>query len=110
MFPFTLQILKQISLSCKFLKTVKRNNLILNRRFKIAVNTTIVERQVDSICMFRKDILPAWEDPQNVGGSDMKIEFRINKDQDKELDNLFVNLISELIAEDFEYSKHVNYF
>ena len=64
-------------------------------------------RQIKSLCLFRKGIVPAWEDKANQNGS----EFRVTLDGENalKLDDYWKNLVFKLVGEEFINSEVVNF-
>ena len=64
-------------------------------------------KQIQSICLFRKGIRPAWEDPVNAKGSDFRVTFIDRKPH--EVDQYWENLVFKMIGEDFINSEAVSH-
>jgi len=67
---------------------------------------------IETINLFREGILPAWEDPKNQYGYDLKTDIDVSVDQreltEKKYKDLWRNLVLGLIGEEFEYSQWIN--
>lgn len=66
---------------------------------------------IDGVGLFREGIKPAWEDPQNAKGYELRCEVDVNTDKqgnaEKAYKQLWQNLVFGLIGEDFDYSEHI---
>lgn len=69
---------------------------------------------IDVINLFREGIQPAWEDPQNKKGYDMRVELDVTADTkdkktaaEKIYKDLWQNFVFGLIGEESDYSQHI---
>ena len=58
----------------------------------------------DSLSLFRKNIVPKWEDPQHARGSSLEVELLASQDQ---MDRIWQQLFMRLVGEDFPNSNLV---
>jgi len=57
-----------------------------------------------AISFFRKNVFPAWEDKYNIDG----FEWSIKRFNDKNIDNMWINLLVSIIGGEFEHSEILN--
>jgi hypothetical protein len=67
-------------------------------------------REVSSISLFRKGILPKWEDPKNINGGEFALRkfFKKNMSYMECLDDIWVTLSMFCISEESKYYSYIN--
>jgi hypothetical protein len=65
-------------------------------RFKVSENSF---KKIDTICLFRDEIHPSWEDDNNKDGG--QYYFMVFDCEPSLIDKLWINLISGLVGESF---------
>lgn len=64
-------------------------------------------RQIDTLCLFRENIKPSWEDPRNENGGTHFYTF--TGVLPSRLDSLWLEICASLVTEEgISKSKHVN--
>ncbi|CAD8177552.1 unnamed protein product [Paramecium pentaurelia] len=75
------------------------------KQFKNFQNNAI-ETQIDAIQFFKNGINPCWEDPENEKGGDIQFEIPITSIDI--YNELYTNIIYEIIGQNKEELRHVN--
>ena len=67
------------------------------------------KREISALSMFRSNILPKWEDPQNIVGGELSLKKFFSKDMSiiKYLDHLWLNTAMLCIGEQFTNSEKI---
>lgn len=84
----------------KFFFNGKSKPVVVNFKDNVMQNN----REVASISLFKKDILPKWEDPRNTNGGETAIrKFRCVE----ELDDIWEKLCVNVIADQFQHAHNI---
>lgn len=65
-------------------------------------------RSTEAICVFKKGIIPAWEDAKNSNGGDLQSMFENIDDKPEIVDNIFRDVLITILSEDYPFLSETN--
>ncbi|KAL4489271.1 hypothetical protein ABPG72_006335 [Tetrahymena utriculariae] len=67
-------------------------------------------RSTEAICIFKKGIMPAWEDPKNSRGGEVQVMFESVDQNPEAIDNIFKDVLSIILCENYSFYNETNGF
>ena len=64
------------------------------------------EKIIDCIMLFKKDIIPEWEDPKNAQGGSLILQ--LDDLQEEQIDDIWKNLVFSVVGNTLPHFQHIN--